>query len=49
MPKYESVVMKQKELEIEFKRSETSAISVSHLFEKFQGREQNELGRSQQV
>ncbi|XP_057822937.2 uncharacterized protein LOC131035280 [Cryptomeria japonica] len=41
--------LKQKELEIEFKRSETSTNSVSLLLEKFQGREQNELGRGQQV
>lgn len=41
--------LKQKELEIEFKRSEASVSPLSLVMDKFQGREQNELGRSQQV
>eukprot|EP01018_Ginkgo_biloba_P018039 Gb_39360 [translate_table: standard] len=41
--------LKQKELEIEFKRSEASMSSLALIMDKLQGREQNELGRGQQV
>ena len=41
--------LRQKELEIEFKRSEASINSLAHLMDKYRGREQNELGRGQQI
>lgn len=41
--------LRQRELEIEFKRSEASMNSLAHLVDKYHGRDQNELGRGQQM
>jgi len=41
--------LRQKELEMESKRTEASINSLAHLKDKYNGREQNELGVGPQI